>query len=157
MPDYDITLTAKWEINNYTVVFVNDDGTINRNNTLAYNAVIALPEKPRKTGHTFTWKPNENIEKRGENYVVPDHDVTFSAVWTIINYTIAFDTDGGSEIGNIIVEYNATIPALPATQTNRKRVQRLALQQQAVRAQNNACPQHNPCRAMEHKQLHDHL
>jgi hypothetical protein len=47
---------------------------------------------------------------------MPAEDVTITAKWTINQYTITFNTDGGSSIAPITVDYGAAIIA-PADPT----------------------------------------
>ena len=76
---------------------------------LYYGAAVVAPEDPTLTGYTFDgWKPavvNKAIE-----------DATYVAQWKINQYTISFDTDGGSEIPDITQDYNSDVTA-PANPT----------------------------------------
>lgn len=40
---------------------------------------------------------------------MPDRDVTYTASWKINQYTISFNTDGGSEIASITQNYNTEV------------------------------------------------
>ena len=52
------------------------------------------PSNLTKTGYTFTsWRPDLPAKMPAEN-------ITFTASWTIINYTISYDLDGGTVTGN---------------------------------------------------------
>ena len=102
VPDYDITFTAQWEVNNYTVTFDFGNGTI-LDETLPYDEEIAFPEDPTKTGYTFIeWNNTDNIT------VVPDYGITFTAQWVINNYTITFDFGNGTTL-NKTLQYNEEI------------------------------------------------
>lgn len=58
---------------------------------------------PERTGYTFTgW--NEDVAG-----TMPDRDVTYTASWKINQYTISFNTDGGSEIASITQNYNTEV------------------------------------------------
>lgn len=105
---YDVVVPDPSD-NQYKVTFISD-GLIVKEETLDYGATITAPEKPTKTGYTFTgWNPTVDA-------TVPSHDVTYTAQFSINQYTITFDTDGGSEITAITQDYGTEI-ASPANPT----------------------------------------
>lgn len=109
MPAHDMTITGSFSINNYCVTFIADGDTI-QNVSLVYGSAIIPPEAPAKIGHTFIgWNPAVDA-------TVPAHDVTYAAMFTVNQYTITFDTDGGSEIEPITQDYNTAVTA-PADPT----------------------------------------
>ena len=74
MPAKDVTVTAQWTINNYTITFVFNNGTENEVRVLNYNETIAYPEDPTKDGYTFNgWSPKP--------VRMPAKDVTVTAQW----------------------------------------------------------------------------
>lgn len=76
--------------------------------TVTEGDVISAPENPEKEGYTFVgWTPEVPETMPAEN-------LEFTAVWQANEYTITFDTAGGSEIAPITLEYGAAITA-PAT------------------------------------------
>ena len=110
MPAENVTIKALWEINQYTVKFV-VDGEELKSETLNYNSAITAPADPVKEGHTFMgWNPSYV-----EGAKVPANDVTYTAVWKANQYTITFDTDGGTEVAAITQDYasDVTTPAAP--------------------------------------------
>lgn len=54
VPASDITLHAKWTINEYTVIFKNYEGSIIDTQIVAYGSSATAPTSPTKTGYTFT-------------------------------------------------------------------------------------------------------
>lgn len=98
-----IALTAKFKAKNYDVTFdVDGEKTTT---SLAFGSVITAPENPAKTGYTFTgWNPAFE-----EGATVPLNGITYTATWSINQYTITFDTNGGEEMAPIVMEYNAEI------------------------------------------------
>ena len=76
---------------------------------LYYGAAVVAPADPTREGYTFGgWDPavvNKALE-----------DATYTAKWTVNQYTITFDTDGGEEIAPITQDYATDIvaPADPA-------------------------------------------
>ena len=103
MPAEDVTVTATWKINQYTITFNTDGGSEVASITQDYGTAITAPAAPTKTGYTFGgW--DKTIPG-----TMPAEDVTVTATWKINQYTIAFDTDGGSEIAPITQDYGTAI------------------------------------------------
>ncbi len=105
-----LTLTAKWTANSYTITFDTDGGSKIDPITQDYGTAINAPAAPTKTGYTFMgWNPALPATMPAEN-------MTIKAQWRINQYTITFDTDGGSEIAPITQDYGTAITA-PADPT----------------------------------------
>ena len=112
----DITLTARWE-NTYILAYDTGCDTEIQTTMPAYRDEITLPEAPVKTGYTFGgWYDGTATYQAGETYTMPAKDVTLTAQWTINQYTITFDTDGGSRIAPITQDYGTAVTA-PANPT----------------------------------------
>ena len=110
MPAGDMTVKAQWKINQYTITFDTDGGSEVASITQDYGTTIAKPTDPTKTGYTFAgW--SEKIPE-----TMPAENVTVKAQWTINQYTITFDTDGGSAVKSITQDYGTAITA-PAAPT----------------------------------------
>ncbi len=109
MPAEDITVKALWTINQYTITFDTDGGSEVAPITADYDSEVTTPASPTKTGYTFKGWDKEIPAK------MPAEDITVKALWTINQYTITFDTDGGSEIAPITADYDSevTAPAAP--------------------------------------------
>ena len=104
MPSHDVEVTGSFTINKYKVTFISDGVTI-KEETLDFGSAIVAPENPTKVGYSFTgWNPAVDA-------TVPAHDVTYTAQFSVNQYTITFDTDGGSEIAPITQNYNTAITA----------------------------------------------
>ena len=110
VPVDGITYKATWTINQYTITFDTDGGSEVAAITQNYATDVAAPANPIKTGYTF----------KGWDKVIPAtipaENVTIKAQWQINQYTITFDTDGGSEVAAITQNY-ATDVAAPANPT----------------------------------------
>lgn len=105
MPDEDLTITAKWKINRYTISFVTVGGTAIAPITADYGTVITPPADPMRVGYTFTgW--NKTIPK-----TMPAENVIVTALWHINSHTITFDTAGGSDIADITQNYGTNVNA----------------------------------------------
>ena len=109
MPAEDLIITAKWQINQYTITFDTDGGSAIDPITQDYGTDITPPEDPTKEGYTFKGWDKEIPS------TMPAGDMAITATWQINQYTITFDTDGGSEIAPITQDYGTkiTIPENP--------------------------------------------
>ena len=109
-----LTLTAKWQINRYTITFDTAGGSEVAPITQDYGTTITAPANPTKTGYTFIgWY---NGEEKWNFADAVATDLTLTAKWQVNQYTITFDTAGGSEVAPITQDYGTTItaPANPA-------------------------------------------
>ena len=105
MPSENITVKAQWEINPYTITFDTNGGSEIAPITQDYGTQIAAPANPTRKGYTFKgW--DKEIPK-----TMPAENMTVKAQWKINQYTIAFDTNGGSEIAPITQDYGTEITA----------------------------------------------
>ena len=84
----NITLTAKWNINKYTVAFNTDGGTpVPPAQEVEYGLTATEPAAPEKTGYTFDgWYLGD--EKYDFSDAV-EQDITLKAQWTLNTYNIA--------------------------------------------------------------------
>ena len=113
--DGNKTFTAQWTPINYTFTFNLNGGniggsttnkTINGNNTQN----VTTPGTPVRTHHTFAgWSPSLPSKYDGNK--------TFTAQWTVNNYTITYNLDGGNIGGSTnnqtrSVPYNTMPPEL---------------------------------------------
>ena len=104
MPAGNVTLTAKWEINRYTVKFMNGEDEV-KSITADYNSTIAVndaPAAPVKEGYVFGgWYSGSEKFVFGETKVT--RDLTLTAKWTKGSYTLTVD---GSAEGH---DYNEEV------------------------------------------------
>ena len=96
---------AKWEINQYTIAFDTNGGSEIAPITQDYGTEITAPDNPTRKGYTFKGWDKEIPE------TMPAENITVKAQWEINQYTIAFDTNGGSEIAPITQDYGTKITA----------------------------------------------
>ena len=109
MPAENITVKAQWEINQYTITFDTNGGSEIAPITQDYGTEITAPDNPTRKGYTFKGWDKEIPE------TMPAENITVKAQWGINQYTITFDTNGGSEIVPITQDYGTeiTVPDNP--------------------------------------------
>ena len=93
----------------YTLTFDTNGGSAIAPITQDYGTAITAPADPTKTGYTFAgWTPAIPATMPAEN-------MTIKAKWTVNQYTLTFDTNGGSTIAPITQDYGTAIttPADP--------------------------------------------
>ena len=105
MPAENMTVKAQWEINQYTITFDTNGGSEIAPITQDYGTEITAPDNPTRKGYTFKGWDKEIPE------TMPAENITVKAQWEINQYTIAFDTNGGSEIAPITQDYGTEITA----------------------------------------------
>ena len=105
MPAENITVKAQWEINQYTITFDTNGGSEIAPITQDYGTEITAPDNPTRKGYTFKGWDKEIPE------TMPAENMTVKAQWEINQYTITFDTNGGSEIAPITQDYGTEITA----------------------------------------------
>ena len=95
----DITLTAKWEINKYTVTFDSYGGSKVDPQVVEYGLYAQKPEEPTLKGFTFAyWYLDDENEAYDFDTTPITEDITLTAKWEINKFKVTFDTDGGEPI-----------------------------------------------------------
>ena len=100
-----LTLYPVWNTNKYTIAFDTNGGSEIAPITQDYGTEITAPDKPTRKGYTFKGWDKAIPE------TMPAENITVKAQWEINQYTITFDTNGGSEIAPIIQDYGTEITA----------------------------------------------
>ena len=100
-----LTLYPVWNTNKYTIAFDTNGGSEIAPITQDYGTEITAPDNPTRKGYTFKGWDKEIPE------AMPAENITVKAQWEINQYTIAFDTNGGSEIAPITQDYGTEITA----------------------------------------------
>ena len=105
----DLTLTAKWQINRYTITFDTAGGSEVPSITQDYGTAITPPAAPTRTGYTFAGWDRESPT------TMPAENITLTARWTVNQYTITFKPENGGEDIVITQDYGTAItpPAAP--------------------------------------------
>ena len=110
VPAADMTFTAQWQVNTYTLAFDANGGTPVDTITQHYDTALAPPADPNRTGYTFLgWKPALPDS-------IPPYDTNYTAQWQVNTYTLAFDANGGTPVDTIVQNYDTALvpPADPS-------------------------------------------
>ena len=103
----NITVTAVYEINVYSVVFVDWDGSELSKQTIEHGESAKAPADPTREGYTFTGWDNafSNIES----------DLTVKAQYEILHFSVVFVDKDGNELSKQTVDWGtaATAPEAP--------------------------------------------
>ena len=106
----DLTLTAKWQLNQYTITFKPENGGQDIVIKQDYGTAITAPANPTKTGYTFAgW--DKTIPT-----TMPAGNMTITAQWQVNQYTITFKPENGGQDIVIKQDYGTAIIA-PANPT----------------------------------------
>lgn len=108
VPTGDVTLTAKWNINQYTVKFVSDHGSF-ADQTIEYGGTIDTDKLtiPEVEGYTFDgWYTEDNTKF---DFTQPiTGNTTVYAKWTAKDYEVSFITEHSDAPDSQNVPYNGT-------------------------------------------------
>ena len=111
-----VTLYAGWNKNNYTVLFESNGGTPIASQHVDYLGKATKPADPTKTGHTFSkWYSNIGLTDEFDFNTPIEDNTTLYAGYTVNQYTVTFDSKGGSTVPSQTVNYlgKATKPTDP--------------------------------------------
>ena len=91
MPAENVTVTATFSVNNYTITYM-DGNSILAQDTFAFGATITPMANPTREGYTFTgWTPELPT-------TMPANDLTVNAQWQINSYDITINQVTGGTI-----------------------------------------------------------
>ena len=95
----DLTLVAVWEINKYTVSFMDGETKAADPQTVEYGKTAIAPTAPTQEGHTFScWKKVGSSSPFDFETEVITEDTVLEAVWDINTYTVTFYNEDGTSI-----------------------------------------------------------
>ena len=109
-PDGSTVIDIYYKRNTYTLTFDANGGEKTRKIKGKYGTGITAPADPTWTGYAFDgW--DKTIPS-----TMPAEDMTITAQWTAMPFTITFDSNGGTEVAAITQNYGTEITA-PADPT----------------------------------------
>ena len=113
VPASNVTYTAQWVPNQYTVTFNANGGEGGMSVKQDYGTAIVVPTVTR-TGYTFMgWTPSVAA-------TVPAYNVTYRAQWELNKYTVTFTAGSGAyDTWTATINHGTTVGELPTpTRTN---------------------------------------
>ena len=112
----EVSLKAVWSINQYTINFNSNGGTSVKPITQDYGTTVLAPTNPTKTGYTFAgWYEDGKTNAYAFNKIEA-RNVSLKAKWIANQYSITFDSDGGTPVGKITQNFGTSVVA-PANPT----------------------------------------
>lgn len=114
----DLTLYAKFIPETHTVTYKVDGEVVGEVKTYDYGTELSVNNVYEKIGYTVSdWSCTGATLVDGK-ITIKGEDVVFTATSTVNQYTITFDTAGGSAIAAITQDYNTSVTA-PAVEPSR--------------------------------------
>lgn len=107
------TITAQYDLNYYTVNFVDWNNKVLKSQSVGYGGNASPPSNPSRTGYTFSgWNGT---------YTNVTSNRTITAGYRINTYTVTFNSNGGSAVPSRVVTYGDVVgrPSNP-TKANHK-------------------------------------
>jgi uncharacterized repeat protein (TIGR02543 family) len=116
----DTTLYADWEIKHYTVTFESNGGSFTGSQMIDSLNKVNPVDNPHRVGYDFTgWYKDADCTE-GNIWILETDSVTQSitlyAGWEIKHYTVTFNSNGGSDVGDTLVD-SLTVVSRPADPT----------------------------------------
>lgn len=102
VPEDGVTLNAEWAINTYEVTFLDYDATELGVHQVNHGGDAEAPTDPTRTGYTFTgWDPAD--------FTNNTEDLTVTAQYDPSEYTVDFNSNGGTDVDPVEGEFGSTI------------------------------------------------
>jgi uncharacterized repeat protein (TIGR02543 family) len=114
MPGSDLTITADYTVNQYTVTFKDEAGNVLQTDTFDYGDVVGYifsGTLPNKDGHTFSTWDSTYASQSGAiyNIYMPAENIVYTPVFDINQYSITFKDHDGTTIQEYTVDYNSDL------------------------------------------------
>ncbi|MFM7699615.1 MAG: InlB B-repeat-containing protein, partial [Bacteroidota bacterium] len=95
----DVTFTASWTAINYVASYDLNGGTsaVPSSVTTIYLSNVTVATAPTRPGYTFNnWSDGTSSVTPDSSYGMPARNITFTAQWTAIDYSVSYNSNGGS-------------------------------------------------------------
>ena len=110
----EITLVAKWTRHVFHISYEVNGGVELEPSGVEYKKSIETLPTPVKENYTFLgWYTDEEFTTPYDLTTSVESDFTLYAKWVDSFFTIKFDTDGGTEVEDVVVGYNTKLTAFP--------------------------------------------
>lgn len=99
MPNYDVTIVSLWDAHTYQITYNNVNGATNNNRTSYTVNSPAIFTDLERLGYDFNGFTYKGVAiTRTNGYT---EDLSLFANWTVTEYTLTFDSNGGNSIDDI--------------------------------------------------------
>lgn len=117
-----VTMTPRWDIEQYTITYQCDNGNVLLAEDMEYNDDVELLDYTncRHPGYTLqSW--NCNYAGFTENLKMPAQDVECTAITTVNTYNVSFDVNGGSggQTESVVATFDAQMPEISTSAPTR--------------------------------------
>lgn len=106
-----VTLYAQWKVNNYTLTFNPNGGSVSpTSKSVAYGSQYGTLPTPTRTGYTFTgwYTAATGGTKVSTTTTMGAGNATIYAQWALTNYSITYNLNGGTNPSGVATSYNIT-------------------------------------------------
>ncbi len=111
MPAENITITALWTVNAYSISFDANGGSAIATITQNFGTAVSAPANPTKLGYNFAGWFEDGADEAYTFATIEARNVELVARWNIARFTITFNADGGSAVAPITQDYNTAVSA----------------------------------------------
>ncbi len=110
MPGENLTLYAKWIGEDMHLYFNSLGGSVINEIIAPYHSVITSPVNPTYDGYDFLgWFTDPVSGTLFDNWTMPSGNITLYARWSPKQYTLTYETNGGTLIAPTVYSYQAVI------------------------------------------------
>ena len=128
MPAENVSFTAQWKQDKYTISFQGGEGTTGEAPASEMKApdstfLMYTQGSLDKKGYTFAgWNDGEKTYQPGDSYTMPAKNVTFTAQWKKSVYTLSYDGNGATsgEAPPSTPQTPKTVISIPGSSTLKK-------------------------------------
>ncbi|KQY93617.1 hypothetical protein ASD24_20840 [Paenibacillus sp. Root52] len=109
----NMRLYAEWIVNQYTVSFNSSGGTAVADVAVNHGSTLSAPTAPSRMGYTFTGWYTDAGRTQLFNFAtaVITGNTQLYAGWSINQYSVSFNSGGGTAVSDVPVTYGSTISA----------------------------------------------
>ena len=113
----DTFVFAYFSTETHTVTYMVDGNVVGTVEVYEYGSDVSVRAKYDKVGYTVGEWESVNVTPIGGIFSIGSADIVFTATAVVNQYTITFDTAGGSAIAAITQDYNTSVTAPSAEPT----------------------------------------
>ncbi|XMB72031.1 leucine-rich repeat protein [Mycoplasmatota bacterium WC30] len=118
----DITLVAQYNVNQYTISFVSNEGSAVSDIYQDYDSAVIEPTEPTRLGYTFdAWYGDMELSTAYTFTTMPAEDIMLYAKWTINQYSVTYENYDGTILQTSEFDYHADLSGVtPPTDPTRE-------------------------------------